>query len=126
MKTLTFKPAKRKALTFWSDKLSRINVETTNRYTRVLDNIKYDIVQWAYINNLGKSRVYTSISIPVDQDVPFSRKLISTRYGYVCPACRSNEHVKSRINLQPMSIKEANYYNAEEYGYYCEQHGLIS
>lgn len=129
MKTLTFKPQKKKPLLFWSDKLSRLNVDRDVRTQFALSNgtIVY-VTCWFYKDNDDKQKYHLSLHVDHNAQVPLTNpgKLYETEMGYICPNCKSNEFLRYRSDLLPMSYKEEARFNRADYGMYCTSCGVIS
>lgn len=128
MRTLTFKPQKKRPQLFWSDRLSRLDIIRDVRLTFDHAGTPIHVVCWFYTDQQDKQKHLTSLSLDHGAQLtnPNPGYLVETKLGFICSNCGSNEHLKYRTDLLPMSEKEDARFNRADYGMYCQCCGTIS
>ena len=128
MRTLKFEQPKKRQLQFWSDKLSKLEVKSRASGTVSIPhlNITLDVTLWKTINHLDKEKTYVALYTADPLPTHLHSNLVDTDFGLICPLCRSNEHLKLRSTLLPMTQKDEARFDPSSHGTYCEKHGLIS
>jgi len=139
-KTVLYRRAKQQPLYNLDDKLSRAHVVDHGEQDFSQSGHDFHIKAWQCVKQDPNQRDVNIHLRPLNEEPEYyyikyitleceptqTDYLIDTKYGYVCPKCRSNEFVKSNLKDQTQSNIARKWRNADQYGYACEQCRTIS
>jgi len=127
MRTLIFKRQPKIPLVRWSDKLARLTVLSRGESSIHSPHYLAKVVQWIVVSG-EDTRAINAIDIvsELSMELQNSGKLISTKFGYVCPLCKTNEWLSSQIDFLPITLKERARKYISRAGEYCQKCGTIS